>query len=50
MEIFGFNFGLRLGSWKLRFACGIEDDDLSSPVRSATKTPHRLRVVETAQR
>lgn len=45
MQIFGTNFTLSLGAWRLRFLLALEDMDDETPVR-ATRVPHRLRVHE----
>ncbi|MDE2481324.1 MAG: hypothetical protein KGN02_03945 [bacterium] len=43
MEIFGTNFAITLGSWRLRFCVALEEIDGMPAPRAAT--PHRLRVV-----
>jgi hypothetical protein len=43
MEIFGTNFSLALGAWRLRFVLAIEDTD-GAPTAKA-HPPHRMRVV-----
>jgi len=43
MELFGTNFAITLGSWRLRFVVALEDID--APVAPGQPTPHRVRVV-----
>jgi hypothetical protein len=43
VEIFGTNFTLALGSWRLRFVLALEETDDRPTVRTAP--PHRMRVV-----
>lgn len=43
MEIFGTNFSLILGGWRLRLVLAIEDTD--TPTAPAPRIPHRMRVV-----
>jgi hypothetical protein len=43
MEIFGTNFSLALGAWRLRFVLALEDTDGTPPVKA--RPPHRMRVV-----
>jgi hypothetical protein len=43
MEIFGTNFILTLGAWRLRFVLAIEDTDEAQPAKA--RPPHRMRVV-----
>ena len=43
MEIFGTNFAITLGSWRLRFCVALEDMD--TPVAPKAATPHRVRIV-----
>lgn len=43
MEIFGTNFSVALGAWRLRFVLALEDTD--SPPAAKARTPHRMRVV-----
>lgn len=41
MEIFGTNFSITLGSWKLRFCLAIDDVDMPMPAR--VQAPHHVR-------
>lgn len=43
MELFGTNFAITLGSWRLRFCVALEDTD--TPAASPQPVPHRVRVV-----
>jgi hypothetical protein len=43
MQIFGTNFTLTLGSWRLRFVLALEEYD--EPSKERVAPPHRLRVV-----
>ena len=43
MEIFGTNFSVALGAWRLRFVLALEDTDAAPQTRA--RTPHRMRVV-----
>ena len=43
MELFGTNFSITLGSWKLRFCVALEDIDTPQPAKAAT--PHRIRIM-----
>ncbi len=43
MEIFGTNFAITLGSWRLRFCVALEDTD-AAPLTKAP-VPHRVRIV-----
>jgi hypothetical protein len=43
MEIFGTNFTLSLGGWRLRFVLAVEDSDAQPAQR--VRPPHRMRVV-----
>ena len=43
MELFGTNFAITVGSWRLCFRLALEDMD--APVMPARPTPHRVRVV-----
>ena len=43
MELFGTNFALTLGSWRLRLCLAIEDVDAPEPAKVAP--PHRVRIV-----
>ena len=43
MEIFGTNFSITLGSWRLRFCVALEDTDMPVPPKAAA--PHRVRIV-----
>jgi hypothetical protein len=43
MELFGTNFSITLGSWRLRFCVALEDTD--APVAPAQPTPHKVRIV-----
>ena len=43
MEIFGTNFSLTLGAWRLRFVLAIEDTDAAHAAKA--RPPHRMRVV-----
>ncbi|MFY9719121.1 MAG: hypothetical protein WAK16_05690 [Candidatus Cybelea sp.] len=43
MQIFGTNFALTLGSWRLRFVLALEECD--EPANERAAPPHRLRVV-----
>ena len=43
MEIFGTNFTLSLGSWRLRFVLALEDAD--ELPKEKKPTPHRVRIV-----
>lgn len=43
MEIFGTNFNITLGSWRLRFCVALEDVDVPAPAKA--KPPHRVRIV-----
>jgi hypothetical protein len=43
MELFGTNFAITLGSWRLCFRLALEDIDTQAP--APRPTPHRVRVV-----
>ena len=43
MEIFGTNFALTLGSWRLRLCIAVEDVD--APVLAKQPAPHRVRII-----
>jgi hypothetical protein len=43
VEIFGTNFSLALGGWRLRFVLALEDTDAAPPAK--VRPPHRMRVV-----
>jgi hypothetical protein len=43
MEIFGTNFSLSIGAWRLRFVLAVEDTD--TPQAAKVRPPHRMRVV-----
>lgn len=43
MELFGTNFAITLGSWRLRFCVALEDTD--APPAPAHPTPHKVRIV-----
>ena len=43
MQIFGTNFTITLGAWRLRFVLAFEESDESPAQRAAP--PHRLRVI-----
>jgi hypothetical protein len=43
MEIFGTNFSITLGSWRVRFGFAVEDIDTPPQVRDAP--PHHVRIV-----
>ena len=43
MELFGTNFAITLGSWRLRFVVALEDVDAPTP--PSQPAPHRVRIV-----
>jgi hypothetical protein len=43
VEIFGTNFTLSLGTWRLRFVLALEEND--DRPQEKVRLPHRLRVV-----
>jgi len=43
MELFGTNFAITLGSWRLCFRLALEDVD--APAAPVRPTPHRVHVV-----
>ena len=43
VEIFGTNFTLVLGAWRLRFVLALEETEY--PPAAKARTPHRMRVV-----
>lgn len=45
MELFGTNFCITLGSWRLRLNLALEDIDSSLPEKAS---PHRVRIIPEA--
>jgi len=43
MELFGTNFAITLGSWRLSFRIALEDVD--APVGPQKPAPHHVRIV-----
>lgn len=43
MELFGTNFCITLGSWRLKLNVALEDIDAPQSAKEAT--PHRVRIV-----
>jgi hypothetical protein len=41
--IFGTNFSLTLGSWRLSFNIAV--DDIDAPVAKVAKPPHHVRII-----
>ncbi len=43
MELFGTNFSITLGAWKLRFVLMLEEtDDFNRTASTAARTPHHV--------
>jgi hypothetical protein len=43
MDIFGANFTIALGAWKLRFVLMLEDSEDVVPVQPPAAVPHHLK-------